>query len=168
MKLGGILILGFVILSSCKKPRDSDALITQSFVDSLTERQIGEMKYFISIPKNFKITENEGPDFSVFYFLNSDTTVTSNIYGGIYFGNFPSKFSPPNDSCRVEAVNSEIFGNLETWTVYNCGNNFSVQTIANTKDGEEWNSLTHAFGWVNNKNDLYKILKIYSTLHKRE
>jgi hypothetical protein len=57
-------------------------------LDSLTEKQIGDLNYTISIPRDYSIKENQGPDFSVFHFSPTDTTVKNKFSGGIYFGNY--------------------------------------------------------------------------------
>ncbi|MBS1542513.1 MAG: hypothetical protein JST14_02670 [Bacteroidetes bacterium] len=124
------------------------------------------MSYYISMPNKYSITEKEGPDFSVFYFADSGTTSATSISGGMYFGNFPSEFPPKSDSCKVRTMDSQILGNKSSWTIYECDREFAIQTIVESNSGEGWNSQIHAFGHGKSKEDLDKILAIYSTLRK--
>jgi hypothetical protein len=168
MSTKGTVALSILILFfSCKDVTKSNQ-VSQHFVDSLRVKQVGSLKYWISIPTGFEITEREGPDFSVYYFVQSDTTKKSKFSGGMYFGNYASKFPPNNDSCKVETINSKILDQNSDWTLYECQGVYSVQTIVASNSGEGWNNEIHAFGHGGSKNDLFKILKIYSTLHKKK
>jgi hypothetical protein len=155
-----------VFLSGCSR-NDIDHHAHNAFMDSLTENQIGETNYYISIPNDYDIKEKEGPDFSVFYFTSKDTTKDASFSGGLYFGNFSQTFPPPNDSCKVETIKSKIFDNNANWTVFECSGDYSVQTIISNKHSEGWNNQIHAFGQAGNINGIYKLLEVYSTLNKR-
>lgn len=77
------------ILSGCGESRNkqiNDNAIDSTFIKSLTEKRVGETEYYISLPPNFSIRETEGPDFSVYYFYLTDTTLKPNFGGGLYFG----------------------------------------------------------------------------------
>jgi hypothetical protein len=138
--------------------------IENTFIDSLRETQIGTTRFYISLPIDYSIKENEGPDFSVFYFESTDTTIRSTFSGGMYFGNFPSSFGPANDSCKTEIMKGGILGGYPKWTAYDCDEEYSIQTIVDSKSGEGWNSKIHAFGHCTTKDGLNKLLDIYSTL----
>lgn len=152
---------------SCSRARDNFGDVSQSFLDSLIEKKIGTTNYFISIPKNYEIREEEGPDFSVFYFADSDT-LKSNLSGGLYFGNHPGLFPPQTDSCKSETLQSEILGNNSTWTIYDCQGQYLVQAIVDNKESEGWNNRIHAFGHGRSREDMYKILRMYSTFHRKK
>jgi hypothetical protein len=53
-----IILLSATILSSCTS---NDHRVSDGFIDSLTEKQIGETSYYISIPNGYDIKEKEGP-----------------------------------------------------------------------------------------------------------
>ena len=133
----------------------------------LTEKPIGESGYVISIPADYSITTSNGPDFSVYYFSTTDTTAKNKLSGGFYFGNFPHEFEADNDSCKTETLKGKILDNIQDWTVYNCNEDYSIQTIAVNKKGEGWNQRVHAFGHAKSKNELKTILDIYSTFKKK-
>lgn len=160
-------ILPLVFLS-CKDNSQKGNEVKQTFLDSLVEEQIGGMNYYISLPINFSIEKKEGPDFSVFYFANTDTTAANSFSGGMYFGNHPSEFPPENDSCKVETIDSKILAESSTWTVYKCNGEFLAQTIVDSRSDERWNNQIHVFGHAKKEVDLDKVLAIYSTLRKMD
>ena len=133
---------------------------------SLTEKKIGKSNYYISLPNDYVITEKNGEDFSVFHFEPTDTTEKNKLTFGFYFGNFPHEFDTANDSCQLEIIEGEILGNSTDWKIFNCHENYSVQTIAENKDGESWNQKIHAFGNFKNRTDLDIVLNIFGTLRK--
>ena len=163
-----LLTLIISIQSSCtfNANKDKSNDVKNSNI-ALTEKPIGESGYVLSIPADYSVTTTNGPDFSVYYFSPKDTTVTNKLTGGIYFGNHPSKFEADNDSCKIETVKGKILDNTQDWTVYNCQEDYSIQTIAENKNGEGWNQMVHAFGHAKNKDELQLILEIYSTLKKK-
>jgi len=156
------------IQTSCNNnsPKDNSGAENRVKI-TLTEKPIGESGYFISVPSDYSITTSNGPDFSVYYFSPTDTTVTDKLSGGLYFGNFPHEFEADNDSCKTEVLKGKIFDNMQEWTVYNCEGDFSIQTIAENKKGEGWNQRIHAFGHAKSNDELLTILDIYSTLRKK-
>jgi len=164
--LFGTLVTLFLLVR-CGTSDNADN-VTQNFLDSLTEKQIGDLNYTISIPRDYSIKENQGPDFSVFHFSPTDTTVKNKFSGGIYFGNYPTKFSSPSDTCKKEIIQGDILDSNADWTVYHCSGTFSIQTIIASKSGQGWNNQIHAFGHGTGKSELSKIQKIYSTLHKKK
>jgi len=134
---------------------------------TLIEKPIGESGYVISVPADYSITTSNGPDFSVYYFSPTETTVKDKLSGGLYFGNFPHEFEADNNSCKSETLKGKILDNMQKWTVYNCEGNFSIQAIADNKKGEGWNQRIHAFGHAKSSDDLQTILDIYATLRKK-
>ncbi len=156
-----------LFFSSCNMSNHNDNLVSSSFIDSLREEHVEETSYYISIPTGYSIKENRGPDFIVFYFVPIDTTVKIDFSGGFYFGNFPNKFQPPNDSCKIDMIKGEILDKGADWTVFECNKSYSIQTIVNNKYSEGWNNQIHAFGHGTSKSELYKILQMFATLKKK-
>jgi hypothetical protein len=137
---------------------------SDSFLKDLSEKRIGDSKFKISLPRDYSIKEKRGEDFSVYYFNPIDSTNKDSLSGGIYFGNYPSEFKPDNDSCKIEKINSKLLNHSAEWKVYDCNNQFSLQTIVTNDKNEGWDELIHAFGSCKSKEDLIKLLLIYSTM----
>ena len=164
MTLRLLIILSILSsFSSCKNIPSTDNKVSQGFLDSLTERQVGETRYWISIPTYFELTAFEESDFSGFYFADEDTT----ILGGMYVGNPSRYFSPNYDSCKSKGIDSEILGTISKWTIHECRGAYSVQAIVDGKEGEERGKQLHFIGHGKSEGEIYKILKIYSTLRKK-
>ena len=167
IKLTAKILIAVFLLASCNNTnlskQDED-----TFKRSLTEKQIGKSNFYISLPDKYSIKESEGPDFMVYYILPTDTTDTSSLSCGIYFGNAPSEFKAKNETCKQEVMNGQILGNSEEWKVFDCDGEYSIQTIIDSKSREGWNDRIHAFGRATSKADLNKILIMYSTLHKKK
>jgi hypothetical protein len=161
------LLLTVLLLMSCnsssKKNVDNNQ-IDKGFGNSLTEKQIGKSNFYISLPTDYAIKTHNGPDFSVYYFSPKDTSVKPSFSGGIYFGNFPHEFEPKNDSCKTSTVKGVILHSSQDWTVYNCNEDFTVQTIVESKSGEGWNERIHVFGTAVSREEMQKLLDIYVTL----
>lgn len=167
LKFAFLLSVTIFMLASCNNNAAKDNNIADKVSKvTLTEKQIGESGFYISIPADYSITTSNGPDFSVYYFSPTDTTVKNKLSGGLYFGNFPHEFEADNVSCKIETLKGNILDRLQDWTVYNCQGDYSIQTIADNKKSEGWNQRIHAFGQAYNKDDLHTILGIYSTLRK--
>ncbi|TDO96593.1 hypothetical protein [Flavobacterium sp. 245] len=138
------------------------------YLKELAEKQIGDSKYYISIPKKYTIKENIGPDFSVYYFVPADTTATAAFSGGFYFGNYPSLFESASDSCKTEKIKSKILNKNADWRVYNCKGKYSIQSIFESGSNEGWNQYIHAFANANSAADLKKVFLILETMKKKE
>ena len=159
----------YCILGSCGKNTGTKTqLISEidSFKTELIEKQIGNSDFYISIPTNFVIKESRGPDFSVYYFNLSDTMIKPTYVCGIYFGNWPSKFKW--DSCTVETSKGKILDNNVDWTIYNCKEGYSVQTITDNKNNDHWNQKIHAFGNGATRKEMEKVMCIFSTMRKKQ
>lgn len=155
--------LGMLLLFSCASQTNN------AFRKTLIEKRIGTTNYFISIPKDYSVTQSDGIDFTVYYFSPIDTTIKAKFSGGLYLGNYPGEFEMENDSCKIENLKSKILDSLVDWKAYICNGIYSVQTITESKSGEDWNRLMHAFGTGVSRDEMNKILAIYSTLrHKRK
>lgn len=171
MSISVMALISLVISCNNSTPPDAITPKTEVIVKTktpLTEKQIGESNYFISIPTGYSITASDGPDFSVYYFSPTDTTLRNKLNGGLYFGNFPHEFRPANDSCKREYRKGKILGEIRDWTVYNCDGNYSIQAITDSKSGQDWNQKIHVFGHGKSYRDLDVILEIYETLRKNK
>lgn len=168
LKYSFFLISIIFIQSSCNNNATKDNTNTEKTSKIiLTEQPIGESGYVLSIPAEYTISTTNGADFSVYYFSPTDTTVINKLSGGIYFGNFPNEFERDNDSCKTEILKGKILDIMQDWTVYNCQEDYSIQTIVENNKREEWNQRVHAFGHAKSKEELQTILEIYSTLKKK-
>lgn len=160
--LSYILIAG--LLSACQN--NNHPAVRSAFQRGLVQKKIKGTYYYLSVPANYVIKENQGPDFSVYYFYSSDTTDKKSFRGGFYLGNAPGGFAIDYDSCKVEKLYSLILGDNKPWTVYNCDGNYSIQIITASKSGMEWGQLIHAFGKAGSRVEINKLLEVYSTLTK--
>lgn len=149
------------------KKSDAD-IIDNSYQKDLVEKQIGESKFYLSIPTDYKIKVTNGPDFSVYYFHPKDSTVAANFYGGFYIGNHPSQFPPDSDSCKASNLKSRILDDYADWTIYECNEKYAIQTIIDNKSNEGWNQRIHAFGRADSTTNLNKLLAIFKTLKKKK
>lgn len=168
--LGGIYYFAIFFLNSCSgisnKQAGNSMDVDSLFVSELTERQLGESGYRISIPADYFIEASKGEDFEVYYFQPADTTVQAHFSAGVYFGNFPHKFNPDNDSCTTETTASKILGKNAEWTLYNSNGKYLIQTIVGSGSGESWNKYVHAFGNADSIAELPKLFAIFRTIKK--
>jgi hypothetical protein len=165
-----IILLTLLFMPSCSRVNNNtnDELTNDLFRKSLVEKEISTIGFHIYLPPHYSIKENEGPDFSVFYFASTDSTISNPFSGGLYFGNFPNEFRAANDSCKIEMMKGEALGESRNWRVYNCDGKYAIQTIINNKSSEGWNNNIHVFGHGASPEDLNKILVIYSTLKRTQ
>ncbi len=122
----------------------------------------------VSLPTDYAMDEINGEDFSVYSFYSADTTNHTGFSGSIYFGNHPSQFPAKSKSCKTENLKSEILDQNVNWTIYDCNEGNSIQTIMDSKSGEGWNQLIHVFGNAKSNKDLDKLLFIFTTMKKKE
>jgi hypothetical protein len=138
-----------------------------TFIKVLKEKQLGDTKFYISLPDKYLIKETRGEDFSVFYFNPGDSSLSDTFSGGIYFGNYPSEFRPENDSCKIEKVNGKILNSKDDWVLYICDNNYSIQTIIKNPKNNGWDNFIHVFGRGGSRSEINKLLDIFSTLKRK-
>lgn len=164
-----VLILTVFVLTACGS-NSTNVKVNSDKTNkvALVEKQIEESGYVISIPADYSIVGSDGPDFSVYYFSPTDTTLSDKLSAGLYFGNFPNAFEADSDNCKMEKLKGEILDTLSDWTVYNCQGNYSIQTIIDNKKNEGWNQKIHAFGYARSRDELEVILEIFSTLEKKK
>jgi hypothetical protein len=168
LKIPFLSIFLILTILGCSDNKKTKHIIENPYLKELTEKQIGESNYYISIPKKYSIKENRGPDFSVYYFYPTDTTATAAFSGGFYFGNHPSLFGTAGDSCKTEKIKSKILNKNADWTVYNCKGKYSIQSIIESGSNEGWNQYIHAFAAANSAADLKKVFLILGTMKKKE
>jgi len=160
MPFGVGLLLGALFLTAC---HNNSATTTESkFKNSLVEKKVPGTDFYISIPPNYSLKDQNGPDFSVYYFGPSDTTDKKSFRGGFYLGNAPGAFN--DDSCKVEKRNAPLLGEDEVWSVSDCNNQYRIQTITKSKSDGKWGTYIHAFGRARSKTELNKLFDVYSTL----
>lgn len=152
----------------CKDDKKAKIVVEDPYLKELKETQIGDIDFYISIPKGYTIKENRGPDFSVYYFFPKDTTKTEALTGGMYFGNHPSQIEKSIDSCKTTKIKSSILNKDAEWTSIECKSRFSTQTIVESGSTEGWNNYVHAFANSSSEADLKKVLKIFKTLKKKK
>lgn len=157
-----------LIAFGCKDDKKVEKAVEDPYLKELKETQIGDIDFYISIPKGYTIKENRGPDFSVYYFFPKDTTNTQAFTGGMYFGNHPSQFDESVDSCKTKKIKSIVLSKDTEWTSIQCKTRFSLQTIIESGSTEGWNSYIHAFAHTSSESDLKKVLTIFKTLKKKK
>lgn len=167
LRISFFLIFLVLIAFGCSDNKKSKENVENPYLKQLTEKQIGDTNYYISIPKKYTIRENRGPDFSVYYFYPADTTAKAGFSGGLYFGNHPSQFEASSDSCKTEKFKSKILDKNSEWTRINCKGKFSIQTIVESGSDEGWNQYIHAFAGAASSADLKKVLTIFETIKKK-
>jgi hypothetical protein len=155
-----VVIVSIFLLMGCygngKKPV-ADPLSNDPYKKYLAKTETFE-GYNISLPKGYKIRVNNQIDFSVLYFYPIDTNNTTGYRGGLYFGGHAAGFGPESDSCKVDSLQSPILGGIKRWTLYDCKGKYTVQIITDSKSGENWNTVIHAFGHAKSKTELHKII----------
>ena len=160
-----------LLLSACSGTDHAGASTTtppdNAFASSLVEQPVGQSGYVLALPATYTLRESEGPDFTVYRFVPRDTTATAALYGGLYFGNHPSAFEPDAADCQKQTRQGRLLGSAEKWTVYTCADSYDIQVIADSKSGQQWNELVHAFGHGTSPQDLDKVLAIFATLKKK-
>jgi hypothetical protein len=150
-----LTIACWLLLFSCGHQTKKDQLVSQ---------QIGNSNYFISVPVSYKLTQESGPDFSVYYFRPADKTDTLSFAGGFYFGDFSSLFEPENNLCDTAVVQGKILDTVHEWMQYSCDKKYLIQVIINIGD----RTKMHAFGESNSRDDVNKLLAIFSTLIQKK
>jgi hypothetical protein len=134
----------------------------------LLERNIEETIYFISLPENYFITRQMGPDFDVYYINSNDFDNEEITHSGLYFGNHPSSFGndKENNLKYLGGIYCRIFNKDRRWRIYNKGNNYFAEIIVRNKGGKEWERYVHVWANGKTKEELYKNIYLYSTLRK--
>jgi hypothetical protein len=160
-KLSLPLFITFAFVLSCtnnNKEKSNDP-----FISSLSESSLGNTGYKVSIPKDYTIRQKGGEDFMVYYITTNDSTIKAAFSAGMYFGDAPTEFSTPADSCNISTSNYKILGKDQSWKQYNCSDSlFFVQTIIDNKNKQ--GSKIHAFGRGTSRENLKKVMDIFSTM----
>jgi hypothetical protein len=165
-----VLIWVFFVIG-CKegkpgKKSDVPELSTTKF--QLSEKRMGNSNYYVSIPNDYVMNENKGPDFYVYYFYPLDTTVKAPFSGGFYFGNFPHEFEPENVSCKLQEIKGKFLDSIANWKIHDCVGKYFIQTIVETKGAKGGNGKIHAFGNARTKDWLKMVLEIFGTMKSKK
>jgi hypothetical protein len=130
----------------------------------LKEVSLLDSSFSIYMPRNYKVTESGGEDFSVFYFSPVGSSSKIEYIGGVYFGNHPSISEMEADTCKVSEKNGSIVDTNVEWIIRACFGEFHVETVCESKSRENWNKYIHAFGRSESKEGLDTLMYIFSTL----
>ncbi|QCE40028.1 hypothetical protein [Psychroserpens sp. NJDZ02] len=139
----------------------------ETFKKDLIPSPLEHTDFYISLPKDYIIKPQQGPDFNIFYVVHNDTISTTNYYGGLYIGNHPNTFEMTNDSCNIDYIEGNVFDKKNQWTTYNCNEDYSLEAVIDNKYNQSWNQKIHFFGNSVNKEGIDKLIMIYETLSKR-
>jgi hypothetical protein len=167
MKINYIVIIFLVlILNSCATGKNIS--INNIGNINLLENKIGNTDYFISLPENYYIKTFMGPDFYVYYINTKNTELDEITYGGIYFGNHPSLYGDDKEEnlIFIENIYCKIFNKDRKWKVYNNENNYIAEIIIRNNGGKRWENYLHILANGKTKDELYKIIYLFSTLQK--
>ncbi len=161
------------VLASCESGEKKgtpvpEAPVVTDFKSSLQEKQLGTSEYYISVPAGYSVKAKPGPDFAVYYISPADTVTMGDYYGGIFFGSLPNLFPPDSATCSTEKSKHILLGDSAEWTIYQCGPQFTVQTILDGINKDEPNLKIHAFGKAISGPDMQKLMDVYSTLRRKE
>jgi len=103
-----LLSVFVIILFSCNNNITSTKHTKDEYTNSLIKTQLGKTKQYLSIPKDYIVEEQNGPDFGVYYFAPKDSADLTSLRGGIYIGGHPSTFSVNDSICHSETLESKI------------------------------------------------------------
>jgi hypothetical protein len=167
MKKNNIMIIFLVlILNSCITGKNIS--INNIGNIDLLENKIGNTGYFISLPENYYIETFMGPDFDVYYINTKNTELEEITNGGIYLGNHPSLFGDDKEInlIFIENIYCKIFNKDRKWKVYNNENNYIAEIIIRNNGGKGGDNYMHIWTNGKTKDELYKIVYLFSTLRK--
>ena len=168
LRLVFLIVLASIISCKEKGNKQTDKIQENTVgKGKLLENRIGKSDYYISIPDDYALKLNAGPDFSVYYFSPIDTAIKAPFTGGFYFGNYPHAFEPNNDSCKVQEIKSKFLDSLTNWTAQDCQGNYSVQTIMEFNDPDDRGGKIHAFGSSKTQSGLNTVLEIFGTMKNK-
>lgn len=139
----------------------------KEYIKTLRPTKLENTDLSISIPENYKIEKNQGPDFDMFYFYPVDTTDKSSLTGGIYYGFNPSSFSQTDNIVDTKDVSRTIFGKKAEWTVFEYPDYFFIQTITDYESADGTEMRIHAFGSCQTEDDMDKLFMIFETLVRK-
>jgi len=162
MRRISLLIFIGLLVGSCKSKSQNHPPTIKQFKGFVT-CSVPNAGYVISIPADYKITESNGPDFSVYYIHRKDSTIKGGFSATMYLGNAPSLFST-DKGCKPAHSTSTVLDDYAQWDVYGCNNRFFVQTIVKNKKNNGWDSMVHAAGRAKSKAGIDTVLYIFSTL----
>jgi hypothetical protein len=135
---------------------------------NLIKKRIEETNYYISLPENWYIDKNLGPDFIVYYFCSKEDDLEEKTHGGLYFGNWPSRFTE-DDERSFEYKNyiySRILNKNIKWKIYYTENHYFSENIIRNNGGDDWERYLHIWASGNTTDDVQKTIYLYSTITK--
>jgi hypothetical protein len=138
------------------------------YLKSLHKTELKNSSFYLSIPQNYILEKEEGPDFDMHYFYPEDTCDTESFSGGLYIGFNPSLFSKYEDKAATKTINSEILGKDVEWTIFEYENEIFIQTIISFKDKDGWEIIIHAFGTAYSEEEMQKLIWTLETLAESE
>lgn len=141
--------------------------VDQDYVKTLKPTPFPSGNLEISIPSNYFITKNVGPDYDVFYVMPIDTANKKLFTAGLYLGNNPSAFRKLKSGCVETKREIKVFETQHEWSVFDCNGLFFTESIIKNKYSMGGDEFIHCFGNCTNEEDLEHILAIFSTLKKR-
>jgi hypothetical protein len=151
-------ILALVMTGSLIACNSSDKK-DNKYIGSLKETPIGNSGLKISIPANYTVRTKGGPDFIVYYFTPTDSTIVAPYSAGMYIGDFPTEFTATSDSCKTDSVKGQLFGTERIYKRFYCDSTYLVQIIADHNK-----SKLHVFGKSRSEDGIRKVLEIFSTV----
>jgi hypothetical protein len=162
-------IIILLVLLGCNRigQKECECRNNNNFFKSLIERPVGTTSLCISLPPTYKLTKADAFDFVIYYIDPIDTLFPSAFSGGIYLGNFPSKF-PKENNCFEFTLHKYLLQNLTKWDASYSKYNYYIQTIVSNNKTSGWNNEVHVWGKASSKNDLEKLFCIFSTLKNRK
>lgn len=154
-----------IIIFSCGNPEiEAD----EEYIKELVESRLGGTQYYISLPKDYKLEESQGTDFTVYYFQPSDTTVKKFFAGGIYFGAYPSEFKPVDNTCTTEKLSGKLLDIETEWTLHSCNDSYQIQSVVEKAPDLGYIEKVHAFGHGYSRKEINKLLSVFSTLKEKK
>lgn len=156
---------------------------SDAFKKTLKEYHIPKTAITISIPSDYSAKIINGPSFVMHYFSPSDTSVHDFIFGLYLGGEKPdivlrkfdfskgallatdfSSTHPDNDSCKNWIEPGPVVRNKADWIVYNCNEEYFLQTSISSEQKSDWFHTIHIFGKTRSQNKLNILHDIFSTI----
>ena len=136
----------------------------------LNDNNIGKTNYYILLPKGWYVSEDVGPDFIVYYICSEvDDSEEEITFGGLYFGNHPSKFTEDygKQYSSDNYVYSKILGKYKKWEIFKIDDYYFTEVIMRNPGSGLWNRKVHIWANGNTQEELQKMIYIYSLIKKK-
>lgn len=142
--------------------------VDQAYVKTLKPQPLAGTKFEVSIPDQYQIIKNMGPDYDIFYVLPVDTANKKLFTAGMYLGNHPSSFGKSKSGCSETKRKTTVLETESEWTMFDCNGAFFTEVVVQNKYSSGGDEFIHAFGNGSNKEDLEHVFAVFSTLKKGE